>query len=71
MKQQQAGIIEAKAAIKRADESVRQGRSIIVFTVFAIFFVKHLIELRGLTLTPPAPTILPCIRIRNERSRVK
>jgi len=39
MKQQQAGIIEAKAAIKRADESVLQGRSIVVFTVFTIFFV--------------------------------
>lgn len=40
MKQQQAGIIEAKAAIKRADVSVVQGRSIIVFTVFTIFFVS-------------------------------
>ncbi|KAG9235378.1 hypothetical protein BJ875DRAFT_374401 [Amylocarpus encephaloides] len=39
MKQQQAGIIEAKAAIKRADESVLQGRSIVVFTVFTIFFL--------------------------------
>lgn len=37
MKQQQAGIIEAKAAIKRADVSVLQGHSIIVFTVFTIF----------------------------------
>ncbi len=40
MKQQQAGIIEAKAAIKRADEAVLQGRSIVVFTVFTIFFVS-------------------------------
>ncbi|PHH91891.1 hypothetical protein CDD83_9912 [Cordyceps sp. RAO-2017] len=39
MKQQQAGIIEAKVAIKRADVSVLQGRSIIVFTVFTIFFL--------------------------------
>ncbi|KAH7328776.1 hypothetical protein B0I35DRAFT_418300 [Stachybotrys elegans] len=39
MKQQQANIIEAKAAIKRADESVLQGRSIIVFTVITIFFL--------------------------------
>jgi hypothetical protein len=41
MKQQQAGIIEAKAAIRRADESVIQGRSIVVFTVVTIFFVGH------------------------------
>jgi hypothetical protein len=40
MKQQQAGIIEAKAAIRRADESVIQGRSIVVFTVVTIFFVS-------------------------------
>ncbi|KAK4141908.1 uncharacterized protein C8A04DRAFT_30460 [Dichotomopilus funicola] len=39
MKQQQAGIIEAKAAIRRADESVIQGRSIVVFTVVTIFFL--------------------------------
>ncbi|KAH7308294.1 hypothetical protein BKA65DRAFT_415197 [Rhexocercosporidium sp. MPI-PUGE-AT-0058] len=39
MKQQQAGIIEAKAAIRRADEAVLQGRSIVVFTVFTVFFL--------------------------------
>ncbi|KAK4204602.1 hypothetical protein QBC40DRAFT_272606 [Triangularia verruculosa] len=39
MKQQQSGIIEAKAAIRRADESVVQGRSIVVFTVVTIFFL--------------------------------
>ncbi|KAK0725084.1 hypothetical protein B0H67DRAFT_598462 [Lasiosphaeris hirsuta] len=39
MKQQQSGIIEAKAAIRRADESVLQGRSIVVFTVVTIFFL--------------------------------
>jgi hypothetical protein len=50
MKQQQAGIIEAKAAIRRADESVLQGRSIVVFTVFTIFFVNNPIELRSLIL---------------------
>lgn len=41
MKQQQAGIIEAKAAIRRADETVIQGRSIVVFTVVTIFFVSR------------------------------
>ena len=40
MKQQQSGIIEAKAAIRRAAESVLQGRSIVVFTVVTIFFVS-------------------------------
>jgi hypothetical protein len=40
MKQQQSNIIEAKAAIRRADESVLQGRSIVVFTVVTIFFVR-------------------------------
>ncbi|KAG7285062.1 hypothetical protein NEMBOFW57_009682 [Staphylotrichum longicolle] len=32
IKQQQSGIIEAKAAIRRADETVIRGRSIVVFT---------------------------------------
>lgn len=41
MKQQQSGIIEAKAAIRRADETVIQGRSIVVFTVVTIFFVSQ------------------------------
>jgi len=41
MKQQQSGIIEAKAAIRRADETVVQGRSIVVFTVVTIFFVGY------------------------------
>lgn len=39
MKQQQSNIIEAKAGIRRADESVLQGRSIVVFTVVTIFFL--------------------------------
>ncbi|KAH8179959.1 corA-like mg2+ transporter protein [Sarocladium implicatum] len=39
VKQQQSNIIEAKAAIRRADESVLQGRSIVVFTVVTIFFL--------------------------------
>ncbi|KAJ4385205.1 hypothetical protein N0V93_010266 [Gnomoniopsis smithogilvyi] len=38
IKQQQAGIVEAKAAISRADEAVMQGRSIVVFTVFSVVF---------------------------------
>ncbi|KAK3344512.1 hypothetical protein B0T25DRAFT_616227 [Lasiosphaeria hispida] len=39
LKQQQASILEAKAAKIRADESVKQGRSIIAFTVVTTFFL--------------------------------
>ncbi|KAI9899368.1 hypothetical protein N3K66_005829 [Trichothecium roseum] len=43
LKQQQASIIEAKAALKRQEESIRQGRAIMAFTIlplgfFAAFF---------------------------------
>ncbi len=40
LKQQQASIIEAKAALARADESVKQGRAIMAFTLVTIFFVS-------------------------------
>ncbi|RYP79475.1 hypothetical protein DL770_006656 [Monosporascus sp. CRB-9-2] len=39
LKQQQASIVEAKAALQRADESVRQGRAIMAFTIVTIFFL--------------------------------
>ncbi|KAM7183911.1 hypothetical protein V8F20_012434 [Naviculisporaceae sp. PSN 640] len=39
LKQQQASIVQAKAALRRADESVKQGRSIMAFTVVTIFFL--------------------------------
>ncbi|KAI9646050.1 hypothetical protein NHQ30_005488 [Ciborinia camelliae] len=39
LKQQQASIIEATAALDRADESVNQGRSIMIFTVITIIFL--------------------------------
>lgn len=42
LKQQQASIVQAKAALRRADESVKQGRSIMAFTVVTIFFVWRL-----------------------------
>lgn len=41
LKQQQASIIEAKAALARADESVKQGRAIMAFTIVTIFFVSQ------------------------------
>jgi hypothetical protein len=40
LKQQQASIVEAKAALARADESVKQGRAIMAFTLVTIFFVS-------------------------------
>ncbi|RYP20955.1 hypothetical protein DL765_002492 [Monosporascus sp. GIB2] len=39
LKQQQASIVEAKAALQRADESVKQGRAIMAFTIVTIFFL--------------------------------
>ncbi|KAI0009457.1 hypothetical protein F4779DRAFT_617633 [Xylariaceae sp. FL0662B] len=39
LKQQQASIVEAKASLQRADESVKQGRAIMAFTVVTIFFL--------------------------------
>jgi hypothetical protein len=39
LKQQQASIIEATAALDRAEESVQQGRTIMVFTVITIIFL--------------------------------
>ncbi|KAK8099527.1 uncharacterized protein PG998_012768, partial [Apiospora kogelbergensis] len=38
LKQQQASIVEAKAALRRAEESVKQGRAIMAFTIVTIFF---------------------------------
>jgi hypothetical protein len=40
LKQQQASIVEAKAALRRADESVKQGRAIMAFALVTIFFVS-------------------------------
>ncbi|KAK7973144.1 hypothetical protein PG988_007278 [Apiospora saccharicola] len=39
LKQQQASIVEAKAALERAEESVKQGRAIMAFTIVTIFFL--------------------------------
>ena len=39
LKQQQASIIEARMALKRADLSIHQGRSIMLFTIVTIFFL--------------------------------
>jgi len=41
LKQQQASIVEAKAALQRAEESVKQGRAIMAFTIVTIFFASY------------------------------
>lgn len=40
LKQQQASIVEAKAALDRADQSVEQGKAIMAFTIMTIIFVR-------------------------------
>lgn len=39
LKQQQTSIVEARYALKRADESVTQGRSIMLFTIITSIFL--------------------------------
>jgi hypothetical protein len=40
LKQQQAGVIEAREAVKQASLTLKQGRSIMLFTVVTIIFVR-------------------------------
>lgn len=43
LKQQQASIVQAYEAMKQGEETVRQGKAIMVFTVMTIIFVcSHL-----------------------------
>jgi len=42
LKQQQAGVVEAREAVKQGEESLKQGRSIMLFTVVTIIFVSSL-----------------------------
>ncbi|KAM0473437.1 hypothetical protein ACHAPX_008184 [Trichoderma viride] len=39
LKQQEASIVEARAALQQGEESVKQGRAIMAFTIVTIFFV--------------------------------
>ncbi|KAI8294268.1 hypothetical protein K4K59_005176 [Colletotrichum sp. SAR11_240] len=43
LKQQQASILQAWQSVKQADESVRQGRSIMIFTIVTIIFFRFLL----------------------------
>jgi len=40
LKQQQASIVQAWESVRRADESVSQGRAIMIFTIVTIIFVS-------------------------------
>jgi len=41
LKQQQAGVIEAREAVKQAALTLKQGQSIMLFTVVTIIFVSR------------------------------
>lgn len=45
LKQQQAGIVQAYEAMKQGEETVRQGKAIMVFTVMTIIFVRSFLPL--------------------------
>lgn len=40
LKQQQAGVVQAWQSVKYSNEAMRQGRSILVFTIVTIVFVS-------------------------------
>jgi Mg2+ and Co2+ transporter CorA len=39
LKQQQASVVEAREAVKQGEETLKQGRSIMLFTVITIVFL--------------------------------
>jgi len=41
LKQQQAGVVEAREAVKQGEETLKQGRSIMLFTIVTITFVRQ------------------------------
>lgn len=56
LKQQQAAVFQAWQSVQQADEAVRQGRSIMVFTFITIIFVS---SLNLVTRPPPLPPHFP------------
>ncbi len=50
LKQQQAGVIQARKAVQQTEETLKQGRSIMLFTVITIIFVSGLPLLRDVEL---------------------
>lgn len=41
LKQQQAAVVQAWQSVQQAEEAVKQGRAIMVFTVITIIFVSR------------------------------
>ena len=41
LKQQQAGVIEAREAVMQGRQTLKQGQSIMIFTVVTIIFVRE------------------------------
>jgi len=48
LKQQQASIVQAYQAMKEGEETMKQGKAILLFTIMTVVFVMH-----------PAPCALP------------
>lgn len=76
LKQQQAGIVQAYEAMKQGEETVRQGKAIMVFTVMTIVFVGDYSQVQTksirLTVEFPVATFVHDQRFRNEqRGRVR
>jgi hypothetical protein len=40
LKQQQASVVQARKAVQQTEETLRQGRAIMLFTVITIIFVS-------------------------------
>lgn len=62
LKQQQASVVQAWQAAKQSEETVKQGRSIMVFTIVTIIFVSIALPRMHFTNFPsfPYPSCLVC-----------
>jgi hypothetical protein len=76
LKQQQAGVIEAREAVKQAAETLKQGQSIMLFTVVTIIFVSPSRPLFVLLVWPfannrAAPVVVLRDAVWHERRRIQ
>ena len=62
LKQQQASVVQAWQAAKQSEETVKQGRSIMVFTIVTIIFVSIALHRMYFTNVPSFhyPSCLVC-----------
>lgn len=51
LKQQQASVVQAYEAMKQGEETVRQGKAIMIFTVLTIIFVRRDLLTLSYTIT--------------------